>query len=267
MSFGLRVLIGAGAATLIAIAAHRARSLSRTGAIAAVVTGTAAVAAGWSWGMLLVAYFVSSSILSRMGRARKRERTAGMIEKAGPRDAMQVVSNGLPFTVAAIALNFARGSSAIPVAAAASLAASAADTWATEIGTWIGRTPRSILTGRKLKVGQSGGVSIAGLVGSLAGAVFVAGVAGLLGWPRSAFGVIAAGGIIGSLADSFAGALAQQRRWCDACATHTEMHTHDCGAATRPLGGLTFMNNDAVNLLATTVGGLFGLVMALRGAP
>jgi uncharacterized protein (TIGR00297 family) len=265
VDFGLRILIGAGAATLIAVVAHRARSLSLTGAIAAAVTGTAAVAAGWSWGALLVAYFVSSSLLSRLGRATKRERTSGIIEKAGPRNAMQVISNGLPFTVLALASAFQVGwppGIRLLSAAAASLAASAADTWATEIGTWVGGTPRSILTGRRLRIGESGGVTIAGLTGSLAAAAFVAAVAVGLGWPPATAAIIVGGGIIGSLVDSFVGALVQQRRWCDACATRTEMHTHTCGAPTRANGGWAFMDNDAVNLVATTAGALFGFFAA-----
>src|SRR3954466_3649333 len=139
MELALRVLIGAVAALAIAFAARRAHSLSTSGAIAAAIVGTAAVAAGWSWGVLLIAYFVSSSLLSRLGRRRKLIQTAGMIEKGGPRDAFQVLSNGLAFTVLALVWTFHHDTvSAIKCAAAASLAASAADTWATEIGTWVG---------------------------------------------------------------------------------------------------------------------------------
>jgi uncharacterized protein (TIGR00297 family) len=266
MHLGLRILFGAVAAIAIAALARRAGSLSRSGAIAAAVIGAAAVAAGWNWGALLVAYFVSSSLLSRLGRPRKRLNTAGMIEKAGPRDAIQVLSNGLPFAI--LATSWAvdpdafGAAGAVMCAAATSLSASAADTWATEIGIWVGQKPRSILTLRPIPAGQSGGITIPGLLGSFAGAAFISAVAGSLGWRRNVLATIVVGGILGALVDSFAGAILQQRRWCDACAVTTEMRTHDCGAPTRHAGGLAFMNNDAVNLLATTVGALFGLLVA-----
>ena len=263
MDFVFRLAIGAVVAAVVAAFARRAGSLSASGAVAAAAVGTAAVGAGWNWAVLLLAYFVSSSVLSHLGRQRKRERMAGMIEKAGPRDAVQVLSNGLPFTILAVMWGLSwdvGGIHGVACSAATSLAASAADTWGTEIGTWVGGPPRSILTGRRLRVGQSGGVSGAGLLGSLAGACFVAVVALYAGWSWNMTHVIVVGGFLGALADSFAGALVQQRRWCDACATPTEMHIHDCGSATREAGGLRFMTNDAVNLLATTVGALLGLI-------
>ena len=67
-----RAAIGLLAATVVATTAHRARSLSRSGALAAIGVGTAAVAAGWSWAVLLMLYFVVSTALSRAG-AREKE--------------------------------------------------------------------------------------------------------------------------------------------------------------------------------------------------
>ncbi|MGH7635177.1 MAG: DUF92 domain-containing protein, partial [Gemmatimonadaceae bacterium] len=45
-------------AIAIALAAWRAGSLNRSGTLAAIVVGTLAIAAGWSWGALLIIYFV-----------------------------------------------------------------------------------------------------------------------------------------------------------------------------------------------------------------
>ena len=52
-----RLAAGLLAAAAIALVARRAGSLSTSGAIAATLVGTAAVAAGWHWGALLVVYF------------------------------------------------------------------------------------------------------------------------------------------------------------------------------------------------------------------
>ena len=243
---------------LVILAAWRARSLSSTGAIAAAAIGTAAAAAGGQWVSLLLAYFVSSSLLSRLGRSRKLERTAGMIAKTGARDAWQVLSNGAVFGLAAAASVFAPPPELWLIIGTGALAASAADTWATEIGTFIGGVPRSILTGRTLPVGASGGVTAAGLLASIAGAAFVTYLAGL----NSRYFVwITAAGVLGAVADSFAGAILQKRLWCDACGKMTEMDMHSCGTQTRRIAGLAFMENDAVNLLATVVGAAAALLL------
>jgi len=99
-----RALLGLIAAALIAFTARAARSLTTSGAIAATVIGTLAVAAGWNWGALLILYFVSSTALSRVGRAEKEERTASVVAKGGQRDAIQVFANGGVFAAAAIAM-------------------------------------------------------------------------------------------------------------------------------------------------------------------
>src|SRR5688500_17317563 len=99
MTLLARIGIGFVLAVVVAVIAYRARALSRSGASAATFTGTAAVAAGWDWAALLIVYFVTATVLSRMGRSRKLALTASMIAKAGPRDSWQVMSNGFPFAM------------------------------------------------------------------------------------------------------------------------------------------------------------------------
>lgn len=234
--------------------AWRARSLSASGAVAAAALGTVAVAAGAEYALLLIFYFVSSTVLSRFGRRRKFQRTAGMVEKEGARDARQVLANGLVFAVACWMNVVSAPPELFLLFATGALTASAADTWATEIGTLYGGAPRSILTWRRLPVGASGGVSVAGTVASLAGAVCVGGFGVLMFDVPRYFPWIVLGGIAGSLVDSIAGALIQERRWCDACGSSTEMRTHACGTRTRRVGGIPFIENDAVNLVATAAG-------------
>jgi hypothetical protein len=101
----LRAMSGFLVAALIALAARLTRSLAPSGAIAAVILGTLAVAAGWSWGVLLIVYFASSSALSHFGRASKEGRTASVVAKSGARDAAQVLANGATFAAAALFLS------------------------------------------------------------------------------------------------------------------------------------------------------------------
>ena len=102
--------------------------------------------------------------------------------------------------------------------------------------------------------GTSGGVNLLGIAAMVAGAAFVAFGAKALAIEAPLLAVTV-GGVTGALADSVVGATMQERRWCDLCETSTERAVHGCGTATRHAGGLAVMDNDAVNLIATAVGG------------
>jgi len=80
--------------------------------------------------------------------------------------------------------------------------------------------------------------------------------------PWDAVGAVAVAGGVGALADTVIGAWVQLRRWCPACAALTEQDPHACGARTRSAGGWWWMDNDAVNLLATVVGATVAVVLA-----
>jgi len=162
-----RALAGLLLAALVSFLARTARSLTVGGAIAATLVGTTAVAAGWDWGALLILYFATSTALSRLGRSLKEQRTAPIVAKGGERDAVQVLANGATFAGAAIAMLIRPDARWIALGAG-SLAAAAADTWATEIGTLYGGEPRSIFSGRRV---PTAGRRRAGVAARLGGAL------------------------------------------------------------------------------------------------
>jgi uncharacterized protein (TIGR00297 family) len=256
-----RIAIGVVLGTLIALAAGRVGALSRAGSAAAVAIGAAAVGAGWSWGALLVLYFVSSVALTRFRASTKGARVGALVAKGGPRDAVQVLANGGVFALAA-ALWVASGWEGWRAVGAGALAAAASDTWATEIGTLARRSPRSILSWAPVPTGTSGGISPPGVLAAIAGAAFVALAALALGWPSDTALAALVGGITGSTIDSLLGATVQTRRWCDRCNAPTERATHACGVTTRSAGGIPWVDNDAVNALSTAAGGLLGLLVS-----
>lgn len=255
-----RVALGFVLAACISLAALRVRALTPGGAGVATVVGTLAVAAGWSWAALLILYFASSTVLSRAGRVRKERLTASIVAKTGGRDAVQVLANGALFAGAA-ATALAHPDVRWIALGAGSLAASAADTWATEVGTLAAAEPRSILTWRRVPTGTSGAVSVPGTLAMVAGALFVAAITVALGWTVEVAACIAAGGVAGAVVDSVLGATAQARRWCEPCAAETERLTHDCGAPTRRARGVAWMDNDVVNFLSNTAGGLLAALL------
>lgn len=245
----------------IALAARGTRSLTGGGAIAALAVGTICIAAGWAWGLLLIAFFVASTGLSRWRASAKARRTEAIVEKGGERDAVQVLSNGGIFAACA-AMSLIAPWEGWVVLGAGAIAAATADTWGTEIGALSASPTRSVLTGRPVPPGTSGGVTVLGTAASVAGAAFIAMAAWLVGWPEAAVAGAVVGGIAGSTADSLAGASLQARRWCPACGAATERAVHPCGTGTRPAGGLSWLGNDAVNALAGVAGALVAGIFA-----
>jgi uncharacterized protein (TIGR00297 family) len=260
-----RLALGVVGAALVAAGAWRVGALSRSGAIAATLVGAVATAAGCNWAALLIVFFVAGTALSRVGAAAKAARTNGVVEKTGARDARQVLANGGVFAVGAAA--FAR--SGDPVWAAVALGAlvgAFGDTVATEVGTLAGGTPRSILDGRPLAVGMSGGITATGTLAALIAAVGLAALGLWLAVDVRVATAALAGGVVGVFADSVLGALLQVRRWCPACAVRTERLVHGCGSRTRVSGGLAWLDNDGVNAAATLTSGLVAaLVVAALG--
>ncbi len=142
----------------VSIAAWRQRALTADGAVAATVAGTLALArGGWPAAAALVAFFVTSSALSRFKEGAKARRGALAQAKGGTRDAWQVLANG-GIAAAWLALTGRRGDAGFLGA----VAAAGADTWATELGLLAPRPPRLLTTLRPVPPGTSGGGGDAG---------------------------------------------------------------------------------------------------------
>jgi uncharacterized protein (TIGR00297 family) len=237
------------AAAAVAGAAWSARWLTRGGAVAATVVGAAVVAgAGWAGGLVLLAFFVPASAVSRVARSDPR-----LDVKGDRRDAAQVFANGAAAAIGALLVR--------PAAlwiVTASLAAAAADTWATSVGSRSRTLPVHLLTGARVPAGTSGAVSGLGTVGAAVGAGVTA-LAGALAARSGRLG-LAAGiiGMCGMVADSILGATAQGRFHCAACGVPSEWPVHRCGTRTELRGGIGWVSNDVVNGVATALAALAG---------
>ena len=262
----MRAAIGAAIALGIAVAALRSRSLSPSGAVAAVIIGIVCSAAGTSWAAMVIAFFVSSTLLGRIRADVRARRIGAIVAKGGPRDARQVLANGGLFAAAALG-HLLHPSNSWLAAGGGALAAAAADTWATEVGSLASRAPRDILRWRPVPPGTSGGVTVVGTMASAAGALFVGAMAVLAGWLWPAVIGTVVGGIVGAFADSILGSAVQVRRWCDRCGSATEQAVHLCGAATRIAGGISWIDNDAVNLVSVLLGSVTAFIIFACLAP
>ncbi len=256
-----RASAGLVLAASIAALAWRAGSLSRSGAVAAALVGTLAVAAGWTWGFLLIWFFVSSSALTRWREVVKTTRTSGILEKGGARDALQVMANGAVFALTG-AFGAWQGSATWQTFGLGSLATAAADTFATEVGTVFNATPRLLLGWRRVAAGTSGAVSGIGTLASIVGAAAIGGAAFAMAWPPQVAIAVTIAGVLGSFADTLLGATVQERRRCDRCNQPTERRVHTCGTATSRTGGIGGFRNDLVNLTSGALGGLAAVAVA-----
>jgi uncharacterized protein (TIGR00297 family) len=241
-----RWLLAACLGSAIAAIAYSRRTLTLDGAVAAAGVGAIVFAKGGARGAAaLLAFFVSSSALSRLGQRRKQQSTLAQA-KGAQRDAWQVLANG-----GFAALSIAAGK---PRAFVGALATAGADTWATELGMLARTRPRLLTTMRPVAPGTSGGVTLEGSLASAGGALVVGLVSGQV---RRA--LIA--GIAGSLLDSLLGATLQAAYWCDACQVPAEEPLHVvCTSRTRRIKGSTAVNNDTVNAAATLAGALIGAI-------
>ncbi len=210
----------------------------------------------------MVVFFVLSSAISvGAGRARATE-IESRFEKGLARDATQVLANGGVGGVLVILWSWLGGDQ-IYVAYLGSVAAAAADTWATEIGSITAPAPRLITTWKTVEHGRSGAVSPSGFVAALMGAGSVA--CGGYVWLDSGAalaGLLSAifGGVLGCAMDSVAGATIQASYRCPACGGITERGAH-CGVRTVKRGGYGWVSNDAVNLICTSSGGFLSFVL------
>jgi uncharacterized protein (TIGR00297 family) len=250
------MIVALAIAGVVALLAFLLRALSAGGAVAATFVGAAAVLGGPGWVVLLMSFFVSTSILSRW-RAADRERITGaLIEKGARRDAIQVLANGAVFAAASFLSTFGStfgNAAAWQAIGAGSIAAATADTWSTEIGTVLGRSPRLVTNGRLVQPGTSGAVTTAGIASAAVASLFMALVASRMDWTTPVYAV-AAGGMTGSLVDSLLGATIQERRWCTSCLADTERRIHSCGTRTSHRGGISGCDNDVVNLMSIIAG-------------
>jgi uncharacterized protein (TIGR00297 family) len=247
--------------------AYWRQSLTASGWLGAVITGTLTFGfGGWPWGLTLITFFISSSLLSRYKETIKERRAAEKFSKGGRRDLAQALANGGVAALVALLYGLL-GEPAILLALFLGVMATVtADTWATELGVLSNSPPRLVTNGRLVEPGTSGGVTATGTTAAAAGG-FLIGSAMLIftvlvefpaGFPAIPWWMLPAGligGLAGAMVDSLLGATIQAiYRYPDG--RETERTVARDGTPTTFVRGWRWMNNDVVNLLSSLTGGL-----------
>ena len=250
------------AAALAGVAAWRKAltpgALALAGGLAFVIT----FCGGLTGYLALAATFLLTIGAGKLSRRVREPIEEKLHAKTGRRDAVQIFCNvfaGADFLL----LRTVTGERCFLWAYGGAMAASLADSLASELGVLSRRQPRDILTLRPAEKGLSGAVSPLGLLASLLGAGVIAALcAAGWGWGHGTqmfFGVAAAG-FLAALADSALGSAAQAKYRCGVCGALTEKKQH-CGADAVLERGLCFVTNDVVNLCNNFAGALLAAIL------
>lgn len=209
---------------------YKRKSLDFFGSAVMVIMGIVIIfSAGANWLLLIILFLVMSLLATKYSK--KYKMSLGEFE--GRRTSKNVISNGV---VACFMAAF--GGYYLPFVGGfiGAIATATADTLASEIGV-LDAHPRLITTLQKVDPGTNGAVSPLGTAVAIAGAAIIGIAAFLLGVvanPLSAILVSIISGTVGCFMDSILGAVFENHG---------------------------FMTNEHVNLIATIVGAIVGILL------
>ena len=195
------VFLGLTMSSVVSFYAYHKKSLDRSGTVAAIVLGTTIfVCGGWYFLAVLLTFFISSSLLSRLHKGKEDSL----------RTYKQVLANGSVAMVLSILYAIFQEEIFV-LLYTISFAVSTADTWSSEIGTLSKRPPIHLLTQMPMKTGISGAVSYLGLLAGTLGALLI-GLLSLFVLPESIpwynyLIPVTVFGYMGTILDSFLGTI------------------------------------------------------------
>jgi len=253
---------------LIGVRAVKKKSLDFVGTIVAFAVGFILTMSNYGFITMLLAFYLTSTKLTRFRADIKSNQDAESEKK--PRSTANVICNSAPAVLFSILYIVEAGcsethvdlspspsftSSWLSVAVLGSLSSCCADTWASEIGSAMKRgTTRLITTGKLVPAGTNGGITVIGILASLAGGLLMGLVFALtlaICTPKHIFqtsllitGMIC--GLIGSVTDSIMGATLQYSGFD----TETKKIVGKPGKNVKHITGDYILSNHSVNLFS-----------------
>lgn len=268
--------IAALVSSAISVRSYRRKSLNLSGAFLGFIVMTIHIAVNYRFGAMMLVFFFTSSMLTKVGQEKKRSVDAEFKE-GGQRNWIQVLSNSGIAAVLVLTVWKLTGSQDKCLDSKESRLVTAliggmighysccnGDTWSSELGVLSDAQPRLITTLKPVRKGTNGGVTKAGLLaataaGSIIGLTFV-----IFGFftTRCTFDVAlkqllviplsALAGLGGSVIDSLLGATLQFSGFCSV----RNKVVGKPGPTVKKISGLSILDNNAVNfvsILLTTV--------------
>lgn len=276
-----RLLAGLALSTAIGLFAYRRHSLTFSGVLGAIITGSLIFGlGGWVMGLTLIAFFVYGTVLSKYKERQKNEVAADKFDKGSRRDIGQALANG--GLGAVLAAFFFLNPSQLWLFAAfvGTMATVNADTWATELGVLSKRPPRMITSGKIVAPGTSGGITLRGTMAAALGALAIGvsvwallagkalfnnGFDWLAFWWVLPAGLL--GGLLGTMLDSLLGASVQAMFTNPETSKETEKRIARNGVKNVFKRGWPFMDNDAVNFISSGGGAIIAALVFLLLGP
>jgi len=262
----LQLFLAVVAVFAVGLASTLTKTLDRNGLVVGMGVGLAIIIfGGWRWFAVLLAFFISAAFFTRYKFELKRQMGVGE-GREGTRGWQNVTANGAVASVFAIAYGLTYFTP-FALGYLGAVGTSAADTLATEVGLLNPYEPRLVTNlSHQVPAGTSGAVSPYGEIASIIGSGLVSSIAWLLNLPSlnnvTGFLIVLVAGFMGSTFDSLLGATVQALYRCPICGSLTEKRVH-CNTRTQHHTGNRFLDNNAVNLLATAFGGLSAGILHL----
>jgi uncharacterized protein (TIGR00297 family) len=219
---------------------------------------------GWQPFLLIVIFFVSSSILTKFRYQRKADMGAAEM-KTEAKNIWQTIGMGGAASIVAFASALHPPLSVpLMIGLISAIGEANADTWAVEIDVLSKKKPKLIADlSKEVAPGTSGGISVLGEATAFLGSVYMAFFGVVMGLGGHdilvALVVSAASALLGEHIGSIFGATIQAVYYCPTCQKETERKTHRCGTVTEHTKGLPFMSNEFVNFLATGSAAVLGI--------
>lgn len=266
----VQLIIAVAISSFIAVSSYRKNSLDLSGAFAGFFVMAVHISVNYRFGAMLLAFFFTSSKLTKIGEDRKRSIDADF-KAGGQRNWIQVLSNSGIATALVITYWMLKTSQDTCLDSKESYiltslvggmighySCSNGDTWSSELGVLSDEQPRLITTFKVVRRGTNGGITKAGLqaaaaAGTVIGLAFVLPgfftksctndvfLKQLLVIPLSAVA-----GLAGSLIDSLLGATLQFSGFCSV----RNKVVSKPGPTVKRISGLSILDNNGVNVVS-----------------
>ncbi|MEG2447527.1 MAG: DUF92 domain-containing protein [Bacilli bacterium] len=231
------------------------KSLTVTASFWALILGSAIyVLSGPIVFGALIFFFLSSTLIEHYHHKPLEEKQ---------RNLNQVIENSFACLLFSI-MYFITGSEIALTAAFVSIAGATADTWSSSIGYYSKSKVKSILTGKPLPKGESGGVTWLGSFGALLGSLLVA-LLSLLAPTENMlmrFIIVLGFGLFTSLIDSIFGILLQIKYYNKKTGEVLEKKPKQMGNIER-ISGYSFLTNGMVNFTTIMISAILSCIVSL----
>jgi len=246
--------------TITALLGYKKGTVDPLGVISGIAVGAAVVLLGGFLLLIpLLTFFILGSIFTKY-KYNLKEMKGAAEGGGGRRGWKNVLADGVPPLIFLFIWRFSPND-ALLLAFFSSIAANTSDTLSNEIGVLSEEDPVLLFSWRRVPAGTSGAISPLGTAAAVLSSLLISFESYAISGGKTSFLIIPAFcGFLGSIIDSFLGALIQEKRFCPVCGRITESRNH-CGLPTQHISGIEGFGNCLVNFTASLIAGAVALVI------